>query len=168
MRPKLYHVALVPEQREYLTRHSLSQRHSACERKRARILLLADEAQEKGATPDAAIAAQIKVCLLTVFRVRQRFAQDKEQSQKEQSQNEFQVALHKSLRHKPQERRKARVLDGAAEAHLVALTCSTPPEGRKEWSLHLLKDTLIEQRIVDSISHETVRQTLKKTNLSRG
>jgi len=53
-------------------------------------------------------------------------------------------------------------LDGRAEAHLIALTCSTPPDGRKRWGLHLLKDTLIEQQITDTISHETVRQTLKK------
>jgi hypothetical protein len=64
--------------------------------------------------------------------------------------------------------RKRRLLGGEAEAHLIALTCSTPPDGRKRWSLHLLKDKLIEQRLVDTVSHETIRQTLKKTNSSPG
>ena len=159
MRPKIYHVALAPEQREDLTRQSTSQRHSARERKRARVLLLADEAQEGGATPDAAIAAQVKVCPLTVCRVRQRFAQAKDRGHD---------ALQAALRHKEQERRKPRALDGAAEAHLIALTCAAPPDGRKRWSLHLLKDTLIEQRVTDTVSHETVRQTLKKTSSRPG
>lgn len=159
MRPKIYRVALSPEQREELTRKSLSQRQSARERKRARILLLADEAQEGGASLDAGIVAQVRVSLTTVGRVRQRFAQAKERGQ-----DETQAALH----HKRQEKRKERLLDGAGEAHLVALTCSAPPDGHKRWSLHLLKDTLIEQRVIDTISHETVRQTLKKTNSSRG
>ena len=128
MRPKTYHVALAPDQRDELLRKSTSSRQSIRERKRARILLLCDEAQEGGAVADVSIAAQVKVCLATV----------------------------------------ARLLDGQAEAHLIALTCSTPPEGHKRWGLHLLKDTLIEQRIVDTISHEAVRHTIKKINSSRG
>ncbi len=159
MRPKTYHVVLVPEQRDELVRKSTSQRHSARERKRARILLLADEAQDGGAVADADIAAQVKVCLPTVGRVRQRFAQAKERGQ-----DALQVALH----HKEQETRKERLLDGDGEAHLIALVCGIPPEGYKRWGLHLLKDTLIEQRIVDTISHEAVRQTLKKMRLSPG
>ena len=110
MRPKAYQVALVAEQREELMRQSASQRHPARERKRARILLLADEAQGGRATPDAAVAAQVKVCLLTVGRVRQRFAQAEDQGQ-----DALQTALH----HKEQEKRKPRVLGGAGEAHLV-------------------------------------------------
>ncbi len=118
MRPKIYHVALAPEQRDELTRKSISQKQSIRERKRARILLLADEAQEGGAVLDAGIAAQVKVSLTTVGRVRQRFAQSKDQGQ-----NAVQSALH----HKEQKKRKARLLDGEGEAHLIALTCSPPP-----------------------------------------
>lgn len=165
MRPKTYHVTLVAEQRDELIRRSTSQKQSARERKRARILLLADEAQGGGAIPDAAIAAQVKVCLGTVGRVRQRFAQAKERDHaNKQGQTQLRTALH----HKQQEKRKPRLLDGEAEAHLIALVCSAPPDGHKRWGLHLLKDTLIEQRIVDTISHEAVRQTLKKMNLNRG
>ena len=159
MRPKIHHVALSAEQRDELTRKSTSQRQSARERKRARILLLADETQVGGALLDAGIAAQVKVSLTTVGRVRQRFARSEDRDHD---------AIQSALRHKEQEKRKERCLDGAGEAHLIALTCSAPPDGHQRWSLHLLKDTLIEQRVVDTISHETVRQTLKKMNSSRG
>ena len=140
-------MSLTEAEREELARWSKSQRHSERERKRARILLLADEAREGGAATDAAIAAQVKVCLPTVSRVRQRFAER---------------GLEASLRRKEQERRKARLLDGAGEAHLIALVCGAPPDGHKRWGLHLLKDTLMEQQVVNTISHEAVRQTLKK------
>ena len=153
MRPKKYHVHLTEADRAELTRLSKSQRRSERERKRARILLLADEAQAGGSAQDTQIAAQVKVCAMTVLRVRQRFAEEN---------------LIAALHHKEQEKRKERRLDGDGEAHLIALTCSTPPEGHKRWGLHLLKDTLIEQRIVDTISHEAVRQTLKKINSNRG
>ena len=147
MSAKKYHVSLTEAERDELTRWSKSQRHSERERKRARILLLADEAKEGGADKDADIAAQVKVSSPTVNRVRQRFVER---------------GLEPSLRRKEQERRKARLLDGAGEAHLIALVCGAPPDGHKRWGLHLLKDTLIEQRVVDTISHEAVRQTLKK------
>jgi hypothetical protein len=61
-----------------------------------------------------------------------------------------------------------RTLDGVAEAHLLALTCSTSPEGAGRWSLRLLADRMVELDYVETISHETVRQTLKKTNSSPG
>ena len=150
---KKYHVSLTETERTDLLRLSKSQRHSERERKRARILLLADEAKDGGADKDAAIAQQVKVAPLTVNRIRQRFAER---------------GLRKSLAHKEQATRKARVLDGDAEAFLVATTCSTPPAGYKRWSLRLLRVALIEQQIVDAIGKETVRQTLKKMNSSRG
>jgi len=147
MPAKKYHVALTEPEREQLVRLSTSQRHSARQRKRARILLLADVTQENGGQKDSDIAAAVRADAITVSRVRQRF-----------DEGDLEAALH----HKEQEKRKERLLDGAGEAHLIALTCSAPPDGHKRWSLHLLKDTLIEQQITDTISHETVRQTLKK------
>ena len=153
MPAKKYYVRLTEIDRQEATLWSQSHRRSERERKRARILLLADEAQEGGPCTDAEIAAQLKVDALTVSRVRQRFAER---------------GLLPALKRKEQQKRKERLLDGAGEAHLIALTCSTPPEGHKRWGLHLLKDTLIEQRIVDTISHEAVRQTLKKMNSNRG
>ncbi len=178
MSAKKYHVSLTEAERTELVRLSKSQRHSERERKRARILLLADEAQEGGADKDADIAQQVKVAPLTVNRVRQRFAErglhkslaHKSLAHKSLAHKSLahKSLAHKSLAHKEQETRKPRVLDGEAEACLVALTCGTPPEGQARWSLRLLKDALIEQQIVDAIGKETVRQTLKKTRLNRG
>ena len=153
MATKKYHVSLTEAERIELLRLSKSQRHSERERKRARILLLADEAKEGGADKDADIAKQVKVAPLTVNRVRRRFAER---------------GLNKSLTHKEQETRKPRVLDGEAEAFLVALTCGTAPEGQVRWSLRLLQEALIEQQIVGAIGKETVRQTLKKMRSNRG
>ena len=153
MRPKTYHVLLSAEQRLELTAFCHSYRHSERERKRAQVLLLTDEAQEGGPKTDKEIAAQVKVCLSLVGTLRQRFVQRGPE-----------FTVHR----KEQEKRKERLLDGDGEAHLIALVCSAPPDGHMRWGLHLLKDTLIEQRIVDTISHEAVRKTLKKMNLSRG
>ena len=73
-----------------------------------------------------------------------------------------------AIEHKEQEKRKARKLDGAQEAKLIALTCSAPPDGQKRWSLRLLRDRLIEMEVVEDIGTETIRTTLKKMNSSRG
>jgi Homeodomain-like domain len=71
------------------------------------------------------------------------------------------------LRPKPTTRQYARKLDGAAEAHLLALACGPAPAGRVQWTLRLLADQLVELEPVPSVSYETVRRTLKKTNCSR-
>jgi hypothetical protein len=76
--------------------------------------------------------------------------------------------LDAALAHKPQDRpSRERKLDGAAEARLIALACSAPPDGRARWTLKLLADRMVELEVVDSLSDETVRRTLKKTNSSR-
>jgi hypothetical protein len=75
--------------------------------------------------------------------------------------------LEAALRPKPTRRQYARKLDGAAEAHLIALACSPAPEGRAQWTLRLLANRLVELEHVGSVSHETVRRTLKKTSYSR-
>ena len=76
----------------------------------------------------------------------------------------FEAALY---RKKPDREYKRR-LDGEAKAHLIAMVCSQPPEGYKQWSLRLIRDRFVELDYVDSISHETIRTTLKKMNLSPG
>ena len=76
--------------------------------------------------------------------------------------------LESALNPKPRTGHRPKKLDGAGEAFLVATACSSPPEGRAEWTLQLLADRLIECNITDTISRETVRQQLKKTNLSPG
>ena len=153
MPAKLHHVTLLPEQRHKAEIISRSYKHSERERKRARILLLADTASEEGACKDAEIGQQIGVSTVMVEQVRRRFAQN---------------GLESALYRKEQQNRKARALDGAAEAFLVATVCSVPPEGQKRWSLHLLADKVIEAGYCDSICPETIRQTLKKMNLSPG
>jgi hypothetical protein len=153
MPAKKYIVTLCEQQRQELERIAVSNKRSLRERTRARILLLADTARPEGGRKDTDISNTVRTCTLTVGRVRRRFCQEGQES---------------ALKHKEQHNRKRRLLDGEAEAHLIALTCSTPPQGHKRWSLHLLQDRLIEERIVDTVSHETVRQTLKKTNLNPG
>ena len=144
MPAKKHVVTLSKEQRLELERAARSNKRSLRERQRARILLATADGAD-----DAAIASRVGVHLNTVANVRRRFV----------------AAGTKAVRRAAQKRRKARRLDGRAEAHLVALTCTAPPEERKRWSLHLLADRLIAAQVVDTVSHETVRQTLKKNQL---
>ncbi len=115
---------------------------------RARILLKADPSDAGAGWADAAIAGALDVHPSTVLRVRRQFVDE---------------GLTAALNRKRPDRVYARTLDGAQEAHLVALTCSTPPGGYARWSLRLLADELVQLEVVETISHETVRQTLKKT-----
>lgn len=153
MPAKKHHVALTQEQREQVEIVARSNKRSIRERQRARILLLADTNQAEGGWDDARICQQVSACLLTVQRVRKRFSAG---------------GVLAALEHHEQQNRKARLLDGAAEAFLVATTCNAPPEGQKRWSLHLLADKMIAAGYCESVSHETIRQTLKKTNSSPG
>jgi Homeodomain-like domain len=119
----------------------------------ARILLKADEGPDGPAWTDAMISSALDVGMSTVARVRQTAVQE---------------GLSAALQRKLPKRVYARTLDGAAAAHLVALACSTPPAGAGRWSLPLLADQMVELDYVDTVSHETVRQTLKKTNSNPG
>jgi hypothetical protein len=114
----------------------------------ARILLQADEGPAGPAWPDKRIAEALDVAPSAVGRVRQRYAAE---------------GVAAALVHRPPSATKPRRLDGAQEAQLVALACSTPPAGRERWSLRLLADKAVALQIVDPISYETVRQALKQT-----
>jgi transposase len=151
---KKYLVTLTDEERQGL--HTLIAVGKAAARKltHARILLKADQAAGGPAWDDKAITEALDVGLSTVARVRQRFVEQ---------------GLEAALGRKPLDRpSRPRKLDGAAEARLIALACSAPPQGRQEWTMRLLADQLVELEVVDAVSHETVRQVLKKTNSSRG
>jgi hypothetical protein len=150
---KRHHVTLTAADRDRLQQVLKARQSSPRQRTRARILLLADTTQSDGATPDAVISQRARTSPATVERVRRRFATD---------------GLEAALAHRPQLHRKEPVLDGEAEAHLVALVCGAPPDGQQRWTLHLLQETLIERGYTDTVSHETVRQRLKKMNLSLG
>jgi hypothetical protein len=114
----------------------------------ARILLKADQGEGGPGWNDAAVAGALELCTRTVARVRQQYVTQ---------------GLEAALRRRMPERVYARKLDGQQEAHLIALACSTPPAGRERWSLRLLADALVRLELVDTVSHETVRQTLKQT-----
>jgi transposase len=102
---------------------------------------------------DDAIAEAVEVSQPTVFRIRRQYVG-----------GGLEAALHR----RPPTREYQRKLDGAQEAHLVALACGTPPEGHARWSLRLLADKLVELEVADDVSYQTVRRVLKKTNSSRG
>lgn len=151
---KKYRVTLTVDERETLIQMIAAGQAAAQKLAHARILLKADQAEGGPAWPDDRIAEAVEVSVATVERVRQRFVEQ---------------GLDAALVRKPQARpSRERKLDGAAEARLVALACSAPPEGRQRWTLKLLADRLVELEIVDSVCPETVRQTLQKTTSSRG
>ena len=151
MMVKRYRVRLSEEEQQGLRSLVSKGRAAAYKQTHARILLLCDENQADGAMKDEEIARALKLGTATVERVRRRGVEE---------------GLEAALGRRQQLNRRQRKLDGAGEAHLIALTCSQPPEGRAGWTLRLLADQLVECEIVDSISTETVRQTLKKTNSS--
>jgi transposase len=150
---KKYIVTLTEEERQRLD--ALVSRGKAAARKlmHARILLKADTSEAGPHGDDAAIAEGLDVGRVTVERVRKAFVEEG-----------FEAALE---RHKPR-RQYLRKLDGEGEAHLIALACGQAPEGRSRWTLRLLADRLVALEYVDELSYQTVRRTLKKTNLSLG
>ena len=150
---KKYHVTLSDDERSLLRDLVSAGKGPARTLTHARILLKADESGDGPAWSDEAIRQALDVGLSTVARVRQRCVEEG-----------LEAALE---RHKPR-RDYSHLVDGECEAHLVALVCSAPPVGHTRWTLRLLADKLVEREYIDSISHETVRQVLKKTNLSLG
>ena len=153
MPKKKYVVSLTAEEREYLEKLTTTGKTAAYKINHARVLLKADTNQDGGGCLDQAIANALDISVSTIERVRQRFVER---------------GLEEALNRQPQARHKPRRLDGDAEARLLAITCSSPPCGSARWTLRLLAQHLIELEQVQSISHETVRQTLKKTNLNLG
>lgn len=147
MPAKKYRVDLTENEREQLLNIARRGKSSARKVKRALILCQADEGLN-----DQQIAQALLVGAATVSRVRQRFVEEGLES-----------ALNE--RPRPGQRRK---LDGKQEAHLVAVACSQAPAGHARWTLRLLADKVVELEFADSISPETVRQVLKKTNSSHG
>jgi len=144
-------VRLSVDQRHELEQMARSGRHPARTLVHARVLLKADA--DGSAWGDVRIAEALECSVGTVARVRKQFAQG---------------GLDAALYRKKPVGRQYRKLDGAQEARLVALACSAPPEGQARWTLKLLADRLVELEVVDAVSDETVRRTLKKTTSSRG
>ena len=154
MPAKKYRVKLTEGERDYLLQLTSRGKVAARKLNHAKVLLHADEASEKTKMlKDASIARVIHVSSKSIERIRKRFVEE---------------GLESALNPKVQKRRRPKKLDGEAEAFLIATACSTAPEGYSDWTLQLLADRLVECKIVDSISGECVRQTLKKTSLSLG
>jgi len=148
-----YVVWLNPEEREQLLALVCTGRAAAVKLLHARILLKADVGEGRRRWSDAEIAEALDTSVATVHRVRQAWVE---------------WGLETALARKRPTGRQYRKLDGAQEAQLIAVACSTPPEGRVRWTLTLLADKLVALDIVDTISTECVRTTLKKMRSNRG
>jgi transposase len=150
--PKHHRVRLSDADRHTLQRLVRSGEAPARALTHARILLKADEGAGGPGRPDVQIAAALETSASTVERVRRRYVAEGPQG-----------ALH----HRPPRATKPRKLDGHAEAHLIALSRSAPPEGRDRWTMQLLADKFVALYAGPPISDELVRRTLKKTSSSR-
>jgi len=147
---KIYIVDLTTEESEYINQILSSGEEKVRKLARAQILRLADKGWS-----DQQISEAVGESVPTVERTRKRFVQEG-----------FEVALNG----RPRQPRSERKIDGRVEAHLIALTCSPPPAGYQRWTLRLLAEKLVALEAVDleSVSHESVRQVLKKTHSSLG
>jgi transposase len=148
-----YVVELTSEESRQIKRILSKGKAAAYKQRHGRILLLTDQGPHGGKKmSDTAIAQALDCGQATVERIRKRFVLEG-----------FEMALGRKNR--TNYRRK---IDGKAEAHLIALTCSKAPDGYDRWTLRLLADKLVELKIVDSCGKDTVHRTLKKTSLSLG
>ena len=146
---KRYRVTLTHEERGQLRQMISRGKGDARKLAHARILLQADEAEGGPRRTDEQIASALDASTRTVERVRERFVEQ---------------GLDAALLPRPTKRVYARKLDGRQEARLIALACSKPPAGKKRWTLRMLADEMVELEVIDSLSHETVRQALKKAS----
>ena len=151
---KKYKVTLAQEERQGL--ESIVQKGSHASQKvvNALILLNCDEGEfQPRRIKNEDVAAVLKISMRKIDRVKKRFVED---------------GLEVALGGRPSRRVYEKKADGDFEAHLVALSCSAPPEGFARWSLRLLADRAVELNYIDSVSYETVRRVLKKTNSNLG
>jgi len=149
-----YKVTLTQEERNQLTELTRTGTHAARKIIHALILLNVDRGSyNTEIQTNEDICKVLKIGMRTVDRVKKRFVEE---------------GLESALKMAPTTRVYEQLVDGDMEAHVIALACGEPPEGYARWSLRLLADKLVELRITEGISYETVRRTLKKTNLSLG
>lgn len=144
---KRYVVRLTLEEHDQLEDLVNRGREAAYRRRHAQVLLLVDEGEHGPGLADWEAAEQIGFSRRTVEQIRERCVTE---------------GLHSALERRKRSRERSRALDGDGEARLVSLACSDAPPGRSRWTLQLLADQLITLEVVESISHECVRQVLKK------
>ncbi len=152
MPAKKYIVELTTEERSQLDDLSNNPKASAQRRRRANILLAVDQGPGGVSMKDTDVAKAFRCRHQSIERIRKACVED---------------GLDACLQHGNLGAPRKKTFDGEAEAHLIALGCSKPPEGRTRWTLQMLSDRVVELNIVESCSASTVYQTLKKTNLSR-
>lgn len=148
-----YKVTLTKEERDQLTEITRTGTHAARKIIHALILLNVDRGSHAGTQTNEDICKVLKIGMRTIDRVKKRFVEE---------------GLESALKMATTSRVYDKLVDGDMEAHLIAMACGAPPKGYARWSLRLLADKLVELRITEGISYETVRRTLKKTNLSLG
>ncbi len=150
MAKKIHEVSLSASERDHLIDLITKGVESSRKLTRGRILLKADQNWT-----DVEISKALDVSIPTIERTRKRYAE---------------AGIELALNGHSSKRVYQRLMDGRAEAHLVALVCSSPPEGYAKWTLRLLAEEVVklEEVELDTVSHETIRQVLKKTNLSLG
>ena len=148
-----YKITLTREEHEQLTAVLSKGKHSSQQYRNACILINFDESAWGQKLSNEQIAHVLQINTKTVERVKQRFVEE---------------GFDECMDRKPYPKKGPIKTDGDFEAHLVALSCSEAPAGYARWSLRLLADKMVELRYADSISHETVRQVLKKTKSNRG
>ncbi len=148
---KQYIVELTSEERYQLQQIVTKGNTTGYRIKYAHILLKADQGKNGPGWSDPKISEAFECNVSTVYRLRKRLVED---------------GFDAILQHGNTGKRKQRKLDGKAEAHLIALACSQPPEGRQRWTVRLLADELVALGIVDSCGKTTVHETLKKMNFS--
>lgn len=148
-----YVVELTDEHKQHLEKLISSGTSPARMLTRARILLKSDQSMNGPNWSYEKIAEAFGVSEMLIRDVRRRFAEG---------------GLEAAIQRKKPAREYEHRLDGEAEAHLIALACGDPPEGEKRWTLRLLKKEMQKRQYVQTVSHETIRTTLKKKNLSLG
>lgn len=146
---KKYIVRLTEDERKYLDDIIHKGKASAHKRLHAHILLKADISESGDKWQDGQISKAFDISTRTVERVRERLVEE---------------GLESALNRAKREPARRRVIDGEKEAHLIALACGDAPEGYSRWTLRLLGEKMVELGHVESVSHETIRQALKKTN----
>ena len=153
MPKKKYIVSLTASERTILEKLTKKGKTAAYKMNHARILLKADINQEGGGWTDRQIGESLDIGHATIERVRQRFVEE---------------GIESALSRREQKNRRQKIIDGEKEAYLIGIACSETPCGKSNWTLQMLADRMVELNYVEQVSTETIRQTLKKTNLSLG
>jgi transposase len=148
-----YKVTLTAMEREQLQAIMSKGKHSSLQFRNACILLNCDEGEQGQKASNEQVAQILQITTKTVERLKQRFVEEG-----------FEACMDR----KPYPEVKEVKTDGDFEAHLVAISCSKAPDGYARWSLRMLADKMVELKYAETVSHETVRQVLKKTKLSHG